>query len=102
VEEGKRIVVGVNRYCIEEAEPKGLLKIDHAVQEAQIRSLRKVRAKRNQSEVDKNIAQLKKAANGAENLMPYILNAVRAYASIGEICSTLRSVFGEYRDNTVV
>jgi methylmalonyl-CoA mutase, N-terminal domain len=102
MEAGTRIVVGVNKYRMEEQELEGLLKIDRSVQDAQIQSLHGIRAKRNQTEVFTRLAELKKAAEGTANLMPFILQAVRTYATVGEICSTLRSVFGEYREHTTL
>jgi methylmalonyl-CoA mutase N-terminal domain/subunit len=102
MEAGNRIVVGVNKYRIEEQELEGLLKIDRSVQETQIQSLRTIHAKRNQTEVHTHLAELKKGAEGTANLMPLILQAVRTYATIGEICSTLRSVFGEYREHNTL
>jgi methylmalonyl-CoA mutase, N-terminal domain len=102
IEKGNRIIVGVNKYRIEEKESEGLWKIDRSVQDAQIRSLRKIRTERNQTEVYTRLAELKKAAEGTDNLMPFIINAVRAYASVGEICNTLRSVFGEYREHNAI
>ncbi len=102
IEEGNRIIVGVNKYRIEEKELEGLLKIDCSVQDAQIQSLRKIRTERNQTEVHARLAELKKAAEGTDNLMSFVLQAVRAYASIGEICNTLRSVFGEYREHNTL
>jgi methylmalonyl-CoA mutase N-terminal domain/subunit len=102
MEAGNRIIVGVNKYRVEEQEVEGLLEIDHSVQEAQIQSLRMIRVKRNQTEVYTQLAELKKAAEGTTNLMPFILQAVRAYATVGEICNTLRSVFGEYREHNTI
>jgi methylmalonyl-CoA mutase N-terminal domain/subunit len=102
VEEGKRVVVGVNKYRMEEKELDGLLKVNRSVQDSQILSLQKVRAQRNQQEVQLKLAELKRAAQGTENVMPYILNAVRIYASVGEICTILRSVFGEYREHNTI
>ena len=102
MEAGNRIIVGVNKYRVEEQELEGLLEIDHSVQEAQIQSLRMIRVKRNQTEVYTQLAELKKAAEGTTNLMPFILQAVRAYATVGEICNTLRSVFGEYREHNTI
>lgn len=101
-ENGERIIVGVNKYRIEEREPEALSKIDRSVQDKQIRFLHKIRAERNQTEVKTMLAELKKAAEGTDNLMPFILNAVRVYASVGEICNTLRSVFGEYHGHNTV
>lgn len=92
------IIVGVNKYQIKEEEPKGLLKIDIKVQEEQIKFLNKVRTERNNDEVKAKLAALKKAAEGTENLMPYILDAVKVYAGVGEICNTMREVFGEYKE----
>ena len=102
LEAGKRIVVGVNKFQIEEEEPKGLLKIDMSTQEEQIKFLNSVRAKRNNDEVNKKLAELKTAAQGTDNLMPYILAAVKEYASVGEICNTMRAVFGEYKEHVVI
>jgi methylmalonyl-CoA mutase N-terminal domain/subunit len=102
MEAGNRIVVGVNKYRVEEQELEGLLKIDRSVQDAQIQFLRKIRTERNQTEVDARLSELKKAAEGTDNLMPFVLHAVRAYASVGEICNTLRSVFGEYREHNTL
>jgi methylmalonyl-CoA mutase N-terminal domain/subunit len=102
IEAGKRIIVGVSKYRVEEKEVEGLLKIDRLVQDTQIKFLRKTRAERNQTEVNNRLAELRGAAEGTDNLMPFIVLAVRAYASIGEICNTLRSVFGEYREHTTI
>jgi len=102
IEEQERIIVGVNKYQIKEEEHKDLLKININVQEEQIKFLKKIRAERNNEEVNKNLAALKKSAEGTDNLMPPILEAVRNYASIGEICNTMRTVFGEYKEHVVI
>jgi methylmalonyl-CoA mutase, N-terminal domain len=102
IEENERIIVGVNKYQVKESEHKDLLKIDIKVQEDQIKFLKKIRSERNNEEVKQKLEALKKAAEGTENLMPFILDAVRSYASIGEICNTMRSVFGEYREHVVI
>jgi methylmalonyl-CoA mutase N-terminal domain/subunit len=102
IEDKERIIVGMNKYQIKEPEHKNLLKIDMKVQEEQIRLLKKIRSERNNDEVNKRLNALGKAAEGSDNLMPYILDAVRAYASIGEICNTMRVVFGEYKEQVVV
>jgi methylmalonyl-CoA mutase N-terminal domain/subunit len=98
VEEGRRIVVGVNRFTVEEPAPEDLLKIDPRLQQEQIANLKAVRARRDGSKVISALAALRKGAEGEENLMPLLLEAVRAYASVGEICDSLRGVFGEYRE----
>ncbi|KAF0148190.1 MAG: methylmalonyl-CoA mutase [Ignavibacteria bacterium] len=102
IERNERIVVGVNKFQVKENEPSGLLKIDETVQKEQIEFLNKVRAKRNESEVKEKLAALKTAAEGDSNLMSVILDAVKVYASIGEICNTMRGVFGEYKEHVVI
>lgn len=102
IESGERIIVGVNKFQIEEEEHPDLLKIDMKVQEEQIRFLNQIKSQRSQKEVELKLNALKNAAEGNENLMPYILDAVRVYASVGEICNKLREVFGEYKENVVI
>ena len=102
LEKNERIVVGVNKY-VEHSEHKGeILRIDEKVQKEQIDFLGKIRSERNQSSVDMKLSELKRAAQSDSNLMPYILEAVKVYASIGEICNTLRDVFGEYKETVVI
>ena len=102
IEEKERIIVGVNKYQIKEPEQKDLLKINMNVQQEQIKFLNKIRSERNNGEVDKKLSALKKAAEGNDNLIPFIIEAVKTYASIGEICNTLRSVFGEYKEHVII
>jgi methylmalonyl-CoA mutase N-terminal domain/subunit len=102
IESGKRIIVGLNKFKIDEDQKPELLKIDLKTQEDQIKSLRKVKAERNNNDVSIALASLKEAANGNDNLMPKILDAVKAYASVGEICNTLREVFGEFKETIVI
>ena len=102
IEENERIIVGVNKYQIKDNEQKDLLKIDMQVQKEQIEFLKKVRSERNNEDVNTKLNALKKAAEGNDNLMPFILDSVRVYASIGEICNTLRSVFGEYKEHVII
>lgn len=96
VESGERIIVGVNKFQVEEPEPTGLLKVDPSVRDAQIEKLKKLRETRDNIAVSNRLEELRKAAQGEENMMPYILNAVRAYATEGEICGVLREEWGEY------
>ena len=98
VEAGKRIVVGLNKFQ-EEEEPsmEGLLRVDPAVGEEQAKRLQKLKEARDNVAVQNKLAELRQAAQGDENLMPYILEAVRIYATEGEICNVLRDVFGKYR-----
>ena len=102
VEEERRIVVGVNRYQIREQPPENLLRIDRRVQDEQVASLRALRARRSGDAVARTLKALRTAAEGDANLMPPILEAVREYATVGEICDALRSVFGEYREHIVI
>jgi methylmalonyl-CoA mutase N-terminal domain/subunit len=97
VESGERVVVGLNKFQVEERRPEGLLRLDPAVGERQVEALRRLRAGRDGSLVKAALRDIETAARGSENLMPPILEAVKAYATLGEICDVLRSVFGEYR-----
>jgi methylmalonyl-CoA mutase N-terminal domain/subunit len=96
VEAGHQIVVGLNKFQDEEAPPKNLLRVDLAVMEAQVAKLKQLKAERDNIAVDSAIGKLKKCAQGSDNLMPPIMEAVKCYATLGEICDTLREVFGEY------
>ena len=102
LESGRKTVVGVNRFNVDEEPPSDILRIDPRVQHDQVRSLQEVRRRRSKADVEQTLAALKAAATGADNLMNPILACVRAYASVGEICATLRSVFGEYHERIVV
>ncbi len=96
VEEKKRIVVGVNRFQIDEAPPAGLLQVDPSVGELQEKKLQELKARRDNLAVANVLAELEQAASGNDNLMPLIFKAVKSYATLGEICGCLRNVFGEY------
>ena len=98
VDEEKRIIVGVNRYQIEENLEIPLLKMDEKGEERQINRLKKLRKERDNAKVQRNLERLRKAAEGDENLMPYILDCVHSYATLGETCQVLREVFGEYKE----
>ena len=102
LERGERIVVGVNKFQEKENKKDDLLTIDEKVQKDQIEFLNKVRSQRNNDEVKLKLAALKKTAEGDANLMPFILDAVKSYAGIGEICNTMRDVFGEYKEHVVI
>jgi len=98
IEAGELVVVGVNKFVVEEPMRVELLKVDPRVEEKQIERLRELRAKRNAREVEEALDELRRAAErDGENLMPYMLKAVRARATIGEIFGALREIFGEYR-----
>jgi methylmalonyl-CoA mutase N-terminal domain/subunit len=97
VEEGKEVVVGVNRFAIEEKHPPKLLRVDPVVGQQQAARLATLRARRDNARVRAALAELRAAAQGSENLLPSILAAVEVYATMGEICSVLREEFGEYQ-----
>ncbi len=101
IENKDRIIVGVNDFQLREACATPLLKIDDKVEEEQIKILQHVRDQRNNSQVREKLEKLKQAAKGTENLMPYIMEAIREYASIGEVMATLKEVFGEYREDSI-
>jgi methylmalonyl-CoA mutase N-terminal domain/subunit len=98
IEQGRRVVVGVNRFQTEGREEVPVFRIDPANERAQIENLRKIRATRDAVQWQRSLADLETSARGSENLMPRILAAAEAYATVGEISDTLRRVFGEYRD----
>ncbi len=102
VEAQERIVVGVNKFTVKEESPKNLLKVSQAVQDAQMKRLAEMKAKRDNEAVKKALGEIHRAAHGSENLMPFIVDAVRKYATLGEICGVLREVFGEYQESVVL
>ncbi len=95
-----KIIVGVNEFMGEE-KPIEILRIDESVREQQSELLRKLRAARSNEEVARQLAALRNAAQGTENLMPHIFSAVKAYATLGEICDSLREVFGTHEEVSV-
>jgi len=98
VEAQEEIVVGVNRFQIKEGTSIPTLKIDPAFELAQVERLRKVRAERNSAAAKAALGKIETAARSGENLMPPIIAAVEAYATLGEIADTMRGVFGEYME----
>jgi methylmalonyl-CoA mutase N-terminal domain/subunit len=96
VESGDQVIVGVNKFQTDEDLPSGLLRVDPSVRDNQMRRLEKLRRERDSSAVDTALGNLKKAAQGSDNFMPLILDAVKKRATLGEICDVLRGVFGEY------
>ena len=102
VEQGRRRIVGVNAYVDDEHEPIPTLQIDRSVGEKQCVKLAELRRDRDNAAVNQALRQLREAAQGQVNLMPPILVAVRAYATLGEICNVLRGVFGSYSEQNAV
>lgn len=102
VESKKRIVVGVNEFISEEKTPIKILRIDPEIEKALIKRLNEVKRKRNSAKVREALDNLRKAAEKEDvNLMPFIIQAVKEYATLGEICETLRQVFGEYKPPSI-
>ncbi len=102
VDEGRRVIVGVNKFQHEGEEPKPIFRVEPEVERAQLQRLRAVRVERDDATVRAALAALSEAAQGESNLVPPILDAVRAYATMGEMCGVLREVFGDYRPPTVI
>jgi methylmalonyl-CoA mutase, N-terminal domain len=103
VESGERIVVGVNKFQSETVPPKDLLKLDPKIKEMQLSKLKEVKNNRNTETVTEILRELHEAAKDEnKNLVPIILQAVKEYATLGEICNQLRDVFGEYRESVVL
>ena len=98
IETKKRIVVGLNQYQIEEEPLRNILRIKPGVEQYQREKLARVKKERNNTKVRETLALLKKAAQGKDNVVPPILEAVKVYATLGEISDTLREVFGEYKE----
>jgi methylmalonyl-CoA mutase N-terminal domain/subunit len=97
VDRKEKIIVGVNEYVGDE-KPLEVLQIDESVAVRQQERLRRVRGERSGEEVRRQLDTLKRAAEGTENLMPHLYDAVKAYATLGEICDALRTVFGAYEE----
>jgi methylmalonyl-CoA mutase, N-terminal domain len=98
IETGKRVVVGINQFQAEEEPLRDILRIRPEMERYQKEKLVRVKKERDSRRVQETLAVLKQAARGTENLVPPILEAVRTYATLGEISDTLRDVFGEYRE----
>jgi methylmalonyl-CoA mutase N-terminal domain/subunit len=98
LEAKEKIMVGVNEFVVEEEPPVEILYIDRTVEQKQAAKVRALRKNRNNAEVELRLSEMKKAAAGSENLMPHILNCVRAYATLGEMCNALKDVFGIYEE----
>jgi len=96
VERGDQVIVGMNRFQTEIVAPSNLLRVDPAVREVQIKRLGELRSRRDSSAVESALALLRQAAQGTDNLMPPMLDAVKKRVTLGEICGVLREVFGQY------
>ncbi len=102
LEQKRRIMIGVNDFTVDDETPIEILRIDPKLEGEQVARVRDVRKKRDQARCSNALSRLGKAAAGSDNMMPYILEAVRAYATEGEIMNTLIEVFGIYTEQAVV
>jgi methylmalonyl-CoA mutase N-terminal domain/subunit len=100
VDKKEKIIVGVNDFVTPER-PLDILQIDETVEHRQQARLQELRADRSSAEVDRRLNALRRAAEGSDNLMPFIYDAVKAYATLGEICEAMRTVFGAYEEVAV-
>jgi methylmalonyl-CoA mutase, N-terminal domain len=101
VEEGERLIVGVNAFESDRHAPVQTLKIDERVAEEQVARIEQVKAERNAAAVSAALAKVEAACRGTENLMPPVLEAVKAYATLGEISDVFRKVWGQYREGGI-
>lgn len=99
IDRGERVIVGVNSFVSSEEPQMDLFEVSESTTQKQLANLKQVRQQRDAAAVREALAVVKKAAQGEENLMPAILQAVRAYATVGEICAALADVFGEYSES---
>jgi methylmalonyl-CoA mutase N-terminal domain/subunit len=97
IESNEKVIVGVNKYTSEDVNKTPVFRIDDSIRQIQIDKINKLKSQRNLEKVDLLLNEIKLAAQSDRNLMPYIINAVEAYATLGEVSDTLRSVFGEYK-----
>jgi methylmalonyl-CoA mutase N-terminal domain/subunit len=97
IDEKKRIVVGVNEYLVDEKVDQALFRVDKKVARQQAAKLKKLKKNRDGQKVQLALEAIRRAAEGNDNMMPLLIEAVNAYATLGEICNTMKCVFGEYR-----
>jgi methylmalonyl-CoA mutase N-terminal domain/subunit len=102
IETGEQKIVGVNAFVEQNEPPIELLHIDESSQQHQLKKLKNLKTRRSNEKVMASLDALKRAAEGPDNTMPYILDAVRAYATLGEICDAFRAVFGTYTETSVL
>jgi methylmalonyl-CoA mutase N-terminal domain/subunit len=102
VESGQQVIVGVNRFELPEETPQPVLRVDPALEADQVARLRQLRQERDAARAQAALARVEETAHGDGNLLPPILEAVEALATVGEIADAMRHVFGEYREAVVV
>jgi methylmalonyl-CoA mutase N-terminal domain/subunit len=97
IESGKKVIVGVNKFQVQEKPVKNLMRVDSSLFDKRHKELAAMKSRRDAAKVEATLTRVKGAATSEANLMPAIIDAVDAYATLGEVCDVLRSVFGEYR-----
>ncbi|MCT4508977.1 MAG: methylmalonyl-CoA mutase family protein [Tepidibacter sp.] len=102
IENDERIIVGMNKFKVEEEAPKDLLRVDPSVGQRKCEKLKELKDRRDNDIVKKNLEDLRKACKSDDNLMPYILDAVNSYSTLGEICDVMRDEFGEYKQSVMI
>ncbi len=102
IESGEQVVVGVNRFMANEKHSVPTLRIDPVIEKEQVARLKALRGRRDAAKTNAALAEVERRARGSENLMPAILTAVEAYATVGEISDALRRAFGEYHETVVI
>jgi methylmalonyl-CoA mutase N-terminal domain/subunit len=102
IESGERKIVGVNAFTGREEKPLELLQVGESAARRQCEKLDALRARRSNERVAAALDALQRAAEGTENTMPLLLDAVRAYATVGEICGALKRVFGTYQEKSIL
>jgi methylmalonyl-CoA mutase N-terminal domain/subunit len=102
IDQGTKTIVGVNKFRQEERHKPSLLKIDDEVERRQVERLAQLRASRDAARIERTLAELRRAGEQGDNLLPFMLEAARAYATVGEICGALVPVFGTYREASVI
>ena len=102
VESGDAVVVGVNRFQIDEKSLIPILRVNEQIGRDQVERLQAVRAKRDSIAADRSLKRIAEAASGEENLLPHILTAVEYFVTVGEISHALRAIWGEYRENLTI
>ncbi len=103
IEKNERVIVGVNQFTVEDETIPDILRVDPSIRKTQLNKLKKLKAERDNSQVIELLEKVRKAAKDEKvNLIPFILEAVKAYATLGEICGILREEFGEYQESVVL
>jgi methylmalonyl-CoA mutase N-terminal domain/subunit len=101
IDAGERVVVGVNRFTVEGEEPYQPLRVDASIERDQAQRLTALRGRRDSAEFERRIDEMKKAAAGSQNMLYPLREALRAMATVGEVCDALRDVWGVYRPSNV-